>query len=157
MSKTIPIDQLPREAERLLSAAWEQHESVVLERNGEPVAAVVPMVEYRRWHPEPAKAKSDSRKAEPRKRKARAAAEPPDTPLAYELPADLLQAYHRLVSKKFAEGLTAEEEAELGRLGAELDAADASTPLERNAWEAHQRRMTVLEELATQRKALQQS
>jgi hypothetical protein len=52
--------------------------------------------------------------------------------------------------------LTVEEEAELERLGTELDAADAATPLERNAWEAHQRRMAVLDELAAQRKALQQ-
>jgi prevent-host-death family protein len=105
MSKTIPVDQLPREAERLLRAAWEQNESVVLERNGEPVAAVVPMDEYRRWHPDAAKAKRDTRKAEPRRRKAQTTTEPLAISLAYELPADLLEAYHRLVSKKFCRGL----------------------------------------------------
>src|SRR5947209_6514916 len=102
MSKTIPVDQLPREAERLLSAAWEQHESVVLERDGEPVAAVVPMDEYRRWHPETAKAKGERRHAQREKGEAT----PHAPPLAYELPADVLEAYHRLVSKKFTEGLS---------------------------------------------------
>jgi prevent-host-death family protein len=160
MSKTIPVDQLPREAERLLRSAWEQNESVVLERNGEPVAAVVPMDEYRRWHPNAAKAKGETRKAEQRKRKAKATAEPQDGSLAYALPADLLTAYHRLVSKKFAEGLTVEEEAELERLGTELDAADAATPLERNAAararREHDRRIAILTDIIEKLKSLQE-
>jgi len=160
MSKTIPVDQLPREAERLLRAAWEQHESVVLERNGEPVAAVVPMDEYRRWHPDPPKVKSDTRKAASRKRKAKATTGPPAAPLAYELPADLLEAYHRLVSQKFTAGLKVEEEAELERLGAALDAADAATPLERNAAvrarREHDRRISTLTDIITKLKSLQQ-
>jgi prevent-host-death family protein len=160
MSKTIPVDQLPREAERLLSAAWEEHESVVLERNGEPVAAVVPMEEYRRWHPETAKAKGERRKAEKRQQEAQQTAGPPASPLAYELPAEVLEAYHRLVSKKFAQGLTAVEEAELERLGAELDAADAATPLEREAdaraQREHHRRMGVLNDIIAKLKSLQQ-
>jgi len=160
MGKTIPVDQLPREAERLLRAAWEEHESVVLERNGEPVAAVVPMEEYRRWHPEPAKVKGERRKAEHRKRKSKATKPPPAAPLAYELPAGLLEAYQRLVSKKFADGLTVEEEAELERVGTELDAADAATPLERNAdaraRREHDRRMSTLTDIIAKLKSLQE-
>jgi prevent-host-death family protein len=129
MGKTIPVDQLPREAERLLCAAWEEHESVVLERNGEPVAAVVPMDEYRRLRP--AWAESG--------------------PLVEELPAGLVERYQGLVSKRFAHGLTSEEEAELERLGAELDAADAATPLEREAdaraRREHDRRISILIEI----------
>jgi prevent-host-death family protein len=55
MRKAISLDQLPPKLERLLRAAWEEQESVVLERNGEPVAAVVPMADYQRLHPEPAR------------------------------------------------------------------------------------------------------
>jgi antitoxin (DNA-binding transcriptional repressor) of toxin-antitoxin stability system len=159
MSKTIPVDQLPREAERLLSAAWEEHESVVLERDGEPVAAVVPMEEYRRWHPEAKRVEGSRRKADRKKQEAKTPM-PPAAALAYELPADVLEAYHRLVSKKFAEGLTAAEEADLERLGAELDAADAATPLEREAdaraRREHDRRLSILNDIIAKLKSLQQ-
>src|SRR5262245_46817438 len=121
MSKSIPVDQLPREAERLLSAAWEAHESVVLERDGEALAAVVPMEEYRRWHPEIDEAPGKMRTTNTRARAARTKGEPSASPPVYELPAELLAAYHHLVSKRFAEGLTEAEEAELERLGTELD------------------------------------
>jgi prevent-host-death family protein len=159
MSKTIPVDQLPREAERLLSAAWEEHESVVLERNGEPVAAVVPMAEYRRWHPEAAKAKGERRKAESKKRKVPGTAELPP-PLAYELPADVLAEYHRLLDKKFNNGLTPDEEAELARVDKELDEADLATPLGQaimqKAEEEHLRWMTTLDDVIEKLRSLRQ-
>jgi prevent-host-death family protein len=151
MSKTISLDELLRKAERLLRAAWEEHESVVLARDGEPVAAVVPMDDFRRLHPETVKAKGKRQKAKDNRQKAEKAAEPPAPPLAYELPPDVLTAYHRLVSKKFAEGLTPEEEAELARLDAELDAADAASPLERAAREAHERRTSAQQGRTSQR------
>ena len=143
MSKAIPLDQLPREAERLLRAAWERHESVFLERDGEPVAVVVPMDDYQRLHPESPEV------------------ETPVPPLAYELPDDLLAAYHRLVSKKLNEGLTPEEEAEFERVGKELDEADISTPLEQasraRAQQEHERRMATLKDIMAQLKSLRES
>ncbi|MCC6444501.1 MAG: type II toxin-antitoxin system prevent-host-death family antitoxin [Armatimonadetes bacterium] len=48
MSKTISLDELPPKLERLRQSAWDEYESVFLERNGEPVAAVVSLDEYRR-------------------------------------------------------------------------------------------------------------
>ena len=152
MDKTIPLDELPRKTERLLRVAWEGHESVVLERHGEPVAAVVPIDDYRRLYPETAR-KGDG------KRKAKAVVEPPVPPLAYELPPDLLAAYHRLLDKKFSEGLTSDEEAELERVGQELDEADMATPLEQaidaRARREHARRMAILDNIIAQLKSLQ--
>jgi len=154
MSKTIPINQLPRQAERLLRTVWEGHESVFLERNGEPVAAVVPMDHYRRLHPETAKAKR-------KKRKAKTKVEPPAPSLAYELPTDLLAAYHRLVDKKFSSGLTPDEETELERVGKELDEADMQTPLGQaimqKAEEEHERWMNRLEEVMATLHSLRKS
>ena len=49
--------------------------------------------------------------------------------LSYELPADLLNAYHRLLNKKFSYGLTPDEEAELVQLDKQLDEAELATPL----------------------------
>lgn len=152
MSKTISVEELPRKAERLLRTAWEGHESVVLERNDEPVAAIVPMDEYRRWHP-------DVQKADGKEPESKKTAEPP-APLAYELPADLLAEYHRLLDKKFSKGLTPEEEAEFERVGRELDKADMETPLERaadaKARREHKRRMAVLNDIIAKLKSLQQ-
>jgi hypothetical protein len=82
--------------------------------------------------------------------------EPSAVPLAYELPADLLAAYHRLLDKKFGEGLTSEEEAELERVGKELDQADMATPLEQAAWREQERRMAVVDELIAKLKVLQE-
>ncbi len=156
MSKTIPLDELPRKAERLLCAAWEEHESVVLERNGEPVAAVVPMEEYRQLHPEIQQADGGRQKAKDKRQKAKTTAEPP---LAYELPADLLAAYHRLVRKQLAEGLTPDEEAELARVDQQLDEAELATPLGQyinaKAEREHVQRMARLDELIAKLKALQ--
>jgi hypothetical protein len=45
----------------------------------------------------------------------------------------VLAEYRRLLSKKFNEGLTPDEEAALERVGKELDEADMQTPLERAA------------------------
>jgi prevent-host-death family protein len=158
MSKTIPLDQLPREVEQLLRAAWEEHESVVLERDGEPVAAVVPMAEYRRLHPEATEAEGRTRKAKGGKRKARAVAKPASS-LAYELPADMLAEYHRLLDKTFGEGWTPAEEMELERVSHELDEADLATPLGQyitaKAEREHARRMAILDELIAKLKELQ--
>jgi len=52
MSKTISLDQLPPQVESLLRVAWEVHESIVLEHEGEPVAVVLPIEEYIRLHPD---------------------------------------------------------------------------------------------------------
>jgi len=51
MNKTVSVDQLPPQIENLLRMIWERNESLVLEQDGKPVAAVVPMDEYRKWHP----------------------------------------------------------------------------------------------------------
>ena len=147
MSRTISLDQLPRKAERFLRVAWEEHESVLLEHNGEPVAAVVPMDDYRRLYPESPQAGTTT--------------QPPAPPFAYELPADLLAAYHRLLDKKFNEGLTPGEEAELERVGKELDEADMQTPLGQaimqKAEEEHERWMTTLEEVIAKLRSLRKS
>jgi antitoxin (DNA-binding transcriptional repressor) of toxin-antitoxin stability system len=52
MSKTVSLDQFPRQVESLLRVAWEGHESIILECKGKPVAAVLPMEEYLRLHSE---------------------------------------------------------------------------------------------------------
>ena len=106
MSKTISLDQLPRQIENLLRASWEGHESLVLEHNGKPVAAIVPMDEYRKWHPDEGESAFD-----------------------YELPTDLLEAYHQLLDKKFTTGLTPQEEVELTHLDQQLNDAEAAQPL----------------------------
>ena len=106
MSKTISLDQLPRQIENLLRASWEGHESLVLEDNGKPVAAIIPMDEYRKWY-------SDT----------------DENVFDYELPTDLLEAYHKLLDKKFSNGLTPQEEVELTQLDQQLNDAEASQPL----------------------------
>ncbi len=104
MNKTISLDDLPRQVENLLRATWEAHESLVLEYNGKPVAAIVPMDEYRKLHPD-------------------------ENAAAYELPVHLLEAYHSLLDKKFSMGLTPEEEVELTQLDEQLNEAEAAQPL----------------------------
>jgi antitoxin (DNA-binding transcriptional repressor) of toxin-antitoxin stability system len=111
MNKTISLDQFPRKVGSLLKTAWEGDESIVLEHSGVAVAAVVPIDEYRKWHPE-----SKTTEDEPE----------PETGLSYELPEELLLAYHRLADKKFDSGLTPDEEAELARLDQQLDDGDPS-------------------------------
>ena len=106
MRKTISLDQLPRQIENLLRASWEGHESLVLEDDGKPVAAIVPMDEYRKWH-------SDT----------------DESGFDYELPTDLLETYHKLLDKKFSTGLTPEEEVELTQLDQQLNDAEAAQPL----------------------------
>lgn len=103
MNKTISLDQLPPQIENLLRASWEGHESLVLEHNGKPVAAIVPMDEYRKWHPDESENAFD-----------------------YALPTDILEAYHELLDKKFATGLTSEEEIKLAELNQQLDNAEAA-------------------------------
>ena len=106
MNKTISLDQLPPQIESLLRASGEGHGSLVLEHNGEPVAAIVPMEEYRKWYPD----------------------ETEDS-FHYELPVALLEVYHKLLDKKFTTGLTAEEEIKLAELSQQLDAVEAAQPL----------------------------
>lgn len=158
MSKTIAVEQLPRKVERLLQEAWEGEDRVVLERNGEPVAAVVPMGDYWRLYP---KADRGKQKAGGRRQKTAVPSEPVPSSLAYELPPDLLAEYHRLLDKKFGEGLTPDEEAELERVGRELDEADAATPLERaadaKARREHKQRMVVLDDIIAKLRSLQQT
>lgn len=79
MHKTLSLDQLPRQIEKLPRTSWEEHESLVLEHNGKPVAAIVPMDEYCEWHPDEDENVFD-----------------------YEFPMDLLEAYHKLLDKKFS-------------------------------------------------------
>ncbi len=106
MNKTISLDDLPRQVEDLLRTTWEGNESLVLEQNGKPVAAIVPMDEYRKWHPDE-----------------------DENTFAYELPGHLLEAYHGLLDKKFSTGLTKKEEITLSKLDQQLDGAEATQPL----------------------------
>ena len=106
MNKTISLEQLPRQIEDLLRVSSEGQESLVLEHNGKPIAAIVPMDEYRKWHPDE-----------------------DETAFDYELPSELLAAYHQLLDKKFSTGLTSEEEVKLVELDKQLDDAEASQPL----------------------------
>ena len=106
MSKTISLDQLPRQIENLLRASSEGHESLVLEHNGKPIAAIVPMDEYHKWYPDEN-----------------------GNVLDYELPTVLLEAYHKLLDKKFSIGLTPQEEIELIQLDQQLNDAEAAQPL----------------------------
>lgn len=106
MNKTISLEQLPPQIENLLRTNWEGHESLVLEHNGKPVAAIVPMDEYRKWHPDKDENAFD-----------------------YELPVDLLEAYHKLLDKKFSTGLTSEEEVKLAEVDQQLNDAEATQPL----------------------------
>ena len=106
MNKTISLEQLPPQIENLLRTNWKGHESLVLEHNGKPVAAIVPMDEYRKWHPDKDENAFD-----------------------YELPADLLEAYHKLLDKKFSTGLTSEEEVKLAEVDQQLNDAEAAQPL----------------------------
>ena len=106
MSKTISLDDLPRQVENLLRATWEAHESLLLEHNGKPVAAIVPMDEYRKLHPDEN-----------------------ENAFAYELPMHVLEAYHSVLDKKFSAGLTKEEEITLSKLDQQLNDAEAAQPL----------------------------
>ena len=106
MNKTISLDDLPRQVENLLRATWEEHERLVLEQNGKPVAAIIPMDEYRKLHPD-----AD------------------ENAFAYELPVHVLEAYHGLLDKKFSTGLTKEEKITLSKLDQQLDDVEATQPL----------------------------
>ena len=70
------------------------------------MAAIVPMDEYCKWHPNEDENAFD-----------------------YELPAGLLEAYHKLLDKKFSIGLTPQEEVELTQLDQQLNDAEAAQPL----------------------------
>jgi len=124
MNKTISLDDLPRQIENLLRATWESHESMLLEHNGKPVAAIVPMDEYRKLHPDEN-----------------------ENAFAYELPVHVLEAYHGLLDKKFSIGLTKEEGLMLSKLDQQLDTAEAAQPL----IQSMQRRATARDENWMQR------
>lgn len=91
------------------------------ETQREPVAAVVPMEGFRRLHPETARAKGKGRRLALSEAEGAKGERQGAPSLAYELPADLLAVYHRLVDKKFSEGLTPEEKAEFERVGEATD------------------------------------
>jgi hypothetical protein len=78
---------------------------------------------------------------------------------AYTLPSDLLAAYHRLVDKRFSEGLTPGEEMELREVSRKLDSAELSTPIERaieaKSTHEHQKSLEVLNDVIAQLKSLQ--
>ncbi len=139
MAQTISLDALPSDTEQMLRTAWDAKETVLIEHEGTAVAAVVPMEEYRRLHPE---------KPTPL----------PQEAISYELPSELLTAYHRLLDKKFMTGLTADEEKELALLDNRLDEADISTSLEQSirtkAHKEHQQRMVVLNDILAKLRAL---
>lgn len=124
MNKTISLDDLPRQVENLLRATWEAHESLVLEHNGKPVAAIVPMDEYRKLHPDE-----------------------DENAFTYELPVHLLEAYHGLLDKKFSTGLTKEEEITLSKLDQQLNDVETAQPL----IQSMQRRSTTRDENWMQR------
>ena len=155
MSKKISLDQLPSHVESLLRVAWEGHDSIVLERQGEPVAAVVPMEEYLRLHPETKKTEVKPYKEE------KSETTEVLSPLSYELPAELLKAYNRLLDKKFSSGLTADEEAELAKLDGQLDEAELATPLVQStlttAEQQHKQWMHTLDEVITKLRGLRES
>ena len=140
--------------------AWEGHDSIVLERQGEPVAAVVPMEEYLRLHPETKKTEVKPHKEE--KLETTEVLSTPDksgfTNLSYELPAELLQAYNSLLDKKFSSGLTADEEAELAKLDGQLDEAELATPLVQSTLttseQQHKQWMRTLDEVITKLREL---
>jgi antitoxin (DNA-binding transcriptional repressor) of toxin-antitoxin stability system len=155
MSKTISLDELPRKVERLLRSVWEEHESIILERNGKPVATVAPMER------EIQKADGKRRKAQSRKRRAKATAEPSVSSLAYELPADLMAEYERLMNRKFDEGLTPDEEEEFARVAKALSDADIATPLGqaiiRQAQEQHEQWMRRMDKVMETLRTLKES
>ena len=106
MNKTISLNQFPSQVENLLREISQGNESLVLEDDGKPVGAVVPMDEYLKLHPH----------------------EDEDA-FSYELPTELLAAYHKLLDKKFSVGLTLQEDAKLTGLNEQLDDAEAAQPL----------------------------
>ena len=138
MNKTISLDQLPPQIENLLRTIWEGNESLVLEQDGKPVAAVVPMDEYRKWYPTEG-----------------------ENAYSYELPVDLLAAYHALLDKKFSSGLTPQEENELTQLSQQLDDAEAVQPLVQSigarAAAEDKKWMQTLEEVITKLRELRES
>jgi hypothetical protein len=83
----------------------------------------------------------------------------PAEPEAFTLPSDLLAAYHRLVDKRFNEGLTPAEEMELREVSRKLDSAELSTPIERavdaKSTHEHQESLEVLNEVIARLKSLQ--
>lgn len=138
MNKTVSVDQLPPQIENLLRMIGEGNESLVLEQDGKPVAAVVPMDEYRKWHP----------------------AEGEDA-FSYELPADLLAAYQALLDKKFSSGLTPQEENELAQLNQQLDDVEEAQPLVQSIWSRaaaqDKKWLQTLEEIITKLRELRES
>ena len=138
MNKTVSLDQLPPQIENLLRTIWEGNESLVLEQDGKPVAAVVPMDEYRKWHPAEG-----------------------ENAFSYELPADLLAAYHALLDKKFSSGLTSQEKNELTQLNQQLDDVEAAQPLVQSIWSRtavqDKKWMQTLEEVIIKLRELRES
>lgn len=106
MNKTISLNELPNQVESLIREISQGSEGIVFEDDGKAVGAVVSMDEYLKLHPHE-----------------------DDDAFIYELPADVLSAYHKLLDKKFSTGLTLQEEAELTGLKEKLDDAESAQPL----------------------------
>jgi hypothetical protein len=72
----------------------------------------------------------------------------------------LLEAYQRLLDKKFDSGLTPDEETELARLDQQLDEAELATPLVQSilmqAAERDKRWMRTLDEVITKLRELRE-
>jgi len=81
--------------------------------------------------------------------------------LSYALPEDLLEAYHRLLDKKFSSGLTPGEESKLALLDKQLDEAELTTPLVQSIMTTegrrHKRWMRTLNEVITKLRELRES
>ena len=139
MARTISLGALPSDVEQMLRTVWDAKETVLIKHRGTTVAAVVPMEEYRQFHSE--KTTYSPKEAIP-----------------YELPSELLTAYHRLLDKKFTTGLTAYEEKELAQIDNRLDEANMATPLEQSirtkARKGHQQRMAVLNDILAKLRVL---
>ncbi len=106
MNKTISMNQFPSQVQNVLREVLRGNEGLALEDGGVPVGAVVSMAEYLKLRP------NEDRDA-----------------FSYELPTELLDAYHDLLDKKFSVGLTLQEEAELTGLNQRLDDAESAQPL----------------------------
>jgi prevent-host-death family protein len=135
--------QLPRLLDRVAKG-----ETITITRHGISVARLVPV--------EAKAVPEDRRTIEglPEFHKGR-----PLTAELFSPPADLLAGYHRLVDKRFSEGLTPGEERRLSEVSHQLDRAELLTPIERaidaKSTHEHQIRLEVLNDVIARLKSLQ--
>ena len=107
MNKTISLEQLPPQIENLLRTNWEGHESLVLEHNGKPVAVGCPDG----WNI------------------VNGILIKMKMPFITSFPRTCFEIYHKLLDKKFATGLTSEEEVKLAEVDQQLNDVEAAQPL----------------------------